>query len=198
MPGTDRLVRGLGTAALPALAAAAVYGWTAWCFGSSAAPSDTVAVAVGAVLLLGACSGYFALVGGTGGFFGALLLSLGLLLTVTAADQAASRPAVAACAVREVRTKAEDSAGEGSPPTRTVYRLLLDCPGGYPAELKEGRAVAGKGDTVRVAYDPRRRISPELEGRTKPWTAGLWAVPLLALSATIAWLKRGPSGRYED
>ncbi|MFG2617153.1 hypothetical protein ACGFXC_05980 [Streptomyces sp. NPDC048507] len=198
MPATDRVTGGLAVAALPAFAAAALYAWTAWCFGSPAAPPDAVAVVGGAVLLLGACSGYFALVGGSGGFFGALLLSLGLLLTVTAADQAASRPAVADCAVREVETKAEHSAGEGSPPTRTVYRLLLDCPDGYPAELKEGRAVAGKGDTVRVAFDPRRRISPEVAGRTTPWTAGLWALALLALSATIAWLKRGPSGRNHD
>lgn len=195
MPETDRRIRRLGTAALPWLAAGAVYGWAAWCYGSSSAPPDAVALVGGAVLLLGGCAVYFALVGGTGGFFGALLLSLGLLLAVTAADQAASRPAVATCGVREVHEKAEHSSGEGAPPTRTVYRFVLDCPGGYPAELKEGRAVAEKGARIQVAYDPRHRVSPELEGRSTPWKAILWAVPLLALGTAIAWLKGSPQGR---
>ncbi|MFD8981466.1 hypothetical protein [Streptomyces sp. NPDC059564] len=186
-------MRRLGTAVLPWLAAGAVYGWAAWCFGGSSAPPGAVALVGGAVLLLGGCAAYFVLVGGTGGFFGALLLSLGLLLAVAAADQAASRPEVAVCPVREVHTKAEHSSGEGAPPTRTVYRFVLDCPGGYPAELKEGRAVAEKGARIRVAYDPRHRVSPELEGRTTPWTATLWAAALLILGTAIAWLKGSPT-----
>ncbi|MFJ4318027.1 hypothetical protein ACIP46_22520 [Streptomyces lavendulae] len=180
--------------ALPGLAAGAVYGWASWCFAGSSAPSGAVALAGGAVLVLGVCAAYSVLVGGTGGLFGALLLALGLLLAVAAADQAAARTAAATCAVREVRTRIQSSAGEGAPPNRTVYRFELDCPGGYPAELKEDRPVAERGQRIRVAFDPAHRVSPELQGRTRPWKAGLWGAALLGLSTVIAWAKRRPYG----
>ncbi|MFC6982321.1 hypothetical protein [Streptomyces cirratus] len=179
------------------MAAGGVYGWASWCYGASSAPSGAVALVGGAVLVLGSCAAYFVLVGGSGGFFGGLLLSLGMLLTVAAADQAAARPATATCAVREVHTKVQQSAGDGAPPARTVYRFALGCPGGYPAELKEDRAVAAVGEEIRVAYDPAHRVSAELEGRTAPWKPAAWAAALLALSATIAWAKRAPEGRPE-
>ncbi|MGW7103422.1 hypothetical protein [Streptomyces sp. NPDC054838] len=188
-----RRVRRVGTAVLPVPAAAAGYGWASWCFAGSSAPTGAVALVGGAALVLGACAAYFVLVGGSGGFFGALLLALGMLLAVAAADQAARRPAVAVCAVREVHTKVQGSAGEGAPPERTVYRFALGCPGGYPAELKEDRAVAAVGEEVRVAYDPGRRVSPELEGATTPSKAASWAAALVALSMTIAWAKRAPA-----
>ncbi|MEU6890333.1 hypothetical protein ABZ934_00760 [Streptomyces sp. NPDC046557] len=187
-----RRIRRVGTALLPVAAAAAVYGWASWCFAGSSAPSGAFAVVGGAVLILLACAAYCVLVGATGGFFGALTLSLGTLLVVAAADQAAERPAVARCAVREVHTKVQSSAGEGAPPERTVYRFVLGCPRGYPAELKEDRAVAAVGQEIRVAYDPARRVSPESEGETAPWKAASWAAVLLALSVTIAWAKRAP------
>ncbi|MEU7062362.1 DUF3592 domain-containing protein [Streptomyces sp. NPDC046161] len=187
-----RRVRRAGTALLPWGAAGGVYGWASWCYGGSSAPSGAVALVGGAVLVLACCAVYGVLVGGTGGFFGALLLSLGMLLTVAAADQAASRPATATCAVREVHTKVQHSSGEGAPPTRTVYRFVLGCPDGYPAELKEDRAVAAVGDEVKVAYDPARRVSAELEGRTTPWKSAAWAAALLALSMTVAWAKQAP------
>lgn len=189
-----RRVRRAGTAVLPWVAAGGVYGWASWCYGGSSAPSGAVALVGGAVLVLGCCAAYAVLVGGSGGFFGALLLSLGMLLTVAAADQAAARPATATCAVREVHTKVQHSAGEGAPPTRTVYRFVLGCPGGYPAELKEDRAVAEVGDRVEVAYDPAQRVSAELEGRTTPWKPAAWAAALLGLSTVIAWAKRAPEG----
>lgn len=186
-------MRRVVTAVLPVPAAAAVYGWASWSFAGSSAPSGAPALVGGVVLVLGGCAAYFVLVGGAGGFFGALLLSLGMLLAVAAADQAAERPAAVTCAVREVHTKVQGSAGDGAPPERTVYRLVLGCPGGYPAELKEDRAVAAVGARVRVAYDPAHRVSPELEGETAPWKAAAWAAALIALSATIAWAKRGPA-----
>ncbi|MFB0629729.1 hypothetical protein [Streptomyces sp. AB3(2024)] len=182
----------LATVALPGLAAGAVYAGASWCYAASSAPSGAVAVVGGAVLILGVCTAYSVLVGGAGGLFGALLLSLGLLLAVAAADQAAARTAAATCAVREVHIRVQDSAGEGAPPTRTVYRLVLDCPGGYPAELKEDRPVAARGERIRVAFDPAHRVSPELEGRTRPWKAGLWSAALIGLSTVIAWAKRRP------
>ncbi|THA56558.1 hypothetical protein [Streptomyces sp. A1136] len=88
-----------------------------------------------------------------------------MLLAVAAADQAAERPAAATCAVREVHTKVRGSAGDGAPPERTVYRFVLGCPGGYPAELKEDRAVAAVGARIRVAYDPAHRVSPSWRAR---------------------------------
>ncbi|MET9324425.1 hypothetical protein ABZX75_30340 [Streptomyces sp. NPDC003038] len=177
--------------AVPLVAAAAVSGWAHWCFASSSPPSGVVAVVGGAVLIAGACVAYFVLAGGSGGFFGGLLLGLGLLLTVAAVDQAAARGEVATCVVREVHTKTQYSFGEGAP-EKTLYRLVLRCPGGYPTDLKDDRALAAVGEDVRVAYDPERRVSPAAEGETRPWRAALCAVGLLALSTTIALRRRAP------
>ncbi|MFF4367026.1 hypothetical protein [Streptomyces sp. NPDC001594] len=178
--------------ALPAVAAACVYAWARWCFGGSAAPSATFAVAGGAVLLLGAAVAYFAAVRGAGGLFGALLLALGLLSTVAATEQAAARGAVAACVVRESRAEVEASFGEGGA-EKTVYRLALDCPGGYPAELKDAPSAEPRGGEVRVAYDPRRRVSPAPAGEGPPWQAALTALLLLALCTVLAAARR-PAG----
>lgn len=90
MPGAEPQVWRLA-ALVPVAAAAAVYAWAHWCYGGASAPSGTVALAGGAVLVIGGSVAYFALVRGSGSLFGALFLALGLLLTVTAADQAASR-----------------------------------------------------------------------------------------------------------
>ncbi|MFD4240365.1 hypothetical protein ACFWP3_01915 [Streptomyces sp. NPDC058525] len=185
MPKTEPRKRRLA-AGLPAVAAAVVYGWTHWCFAGPASPPTAVAWLGAVVLLVGACVAYRRLVGVRASIFGGLLLALGLLLTVTAAEQTASRPATATCAVREVHTRLQGSLGEGAPPGKTVYRLTLDCPGGYPGELKDDQAVAAVGEQVRVAYDPRRRASPALEGETSPWRAAVCAVLLLALSTVIA------------
>lgn len=183
----------VAAAALPVLATVAVFGWAYWCFGGATAPSATVAVVGGAVLILAACAGYALFVGGSGGLFGALVLALGLLLTVGAADRVASRGAVATCVVRDVRTSVQHSVGEGAPAPKTVYRLALDCPGGQPGELKGDRAVA-VGAEVRVAYDPRHRVAPEFDGTTSPWRAASWALMLLALSTVIAGSKRAAAG----
>ncbi|MFJ6798007.1 hypothetical protein [Streptomyces sp. NPDC091268] len=180
---------------LPALAAALLFAWACWCYGASPPVATAPAVAVGGAVLVGACAAYSVLVGGSGGLFGALFLALGLLLTVTAADQAASRGSTATCVVGEVHTKVEHSAGEGSPGPKKVYRLVLRCPGGYPAELKEDRPVAAAGEEVRVAYDPRRRVAPAVEGGASPWAAAVCAVLLLALCTVIASAKRDRSGK---
>lgn len=190
---TSRVRAWASAAALPVTATVAVFGWAYWCFGGSSAPSATVAMAGGAVLLLASCAGYLLLVGGSsGGLFGTLLLALVLLLTVAAADQAAARGAAATCVVRDVRTTVQPSFGEAGPHAKTVYRLALDCPGGYPDELKGDRPVAAPGAEVRVAYDPRRRVAPEVEGTTSPWRAATWALILLALSTVIAGSRRAP------
>ncbi|MEU9254441.1 DUF3592 domain-containing protein [Streptomyces sp. NPDC048270] len=173
-------------AGLPAVAAGAVYGWAHWCFAGPAPPPTAVAWVGAVVLLVAACAGYVVAVGGSGSVFGGLLLAVGLLLTVAAADQTASRAESATCVVREVERRLQSSSGEGAPPAKTVYRLALDCPGGYPDELKDDRAVAEAGQEVRVAYDPRRRASPALEGTASPWRAVVWAVLLLAVSTVIA------------
>ncbi|MFD7097383.1 hypothetical protein [Streptomyces xanthophaeus] len=181
--------------ALPAVAAAAVSGWAAWCFAGSAPPPAAVAFAGGAVLLAAACTAYWFLVGGPGGFFGALLLAMGLLLAVTAVEQATARAEVADCVVGQVRTEVQGSFGEGAPSGKTVYRFALRCPGGYPAELKDDRPVAAEGEAVRVAYDPGRRASPALEGGTAPWPAALSALLLLGLGTVIARVaSRAPAG----
>ncbi|MGW0391232.1 hypothetical protein ACWDYJ_10070 [Streptomyces sp. NPDC003042] len=186
-PRTRRFV-----AALPAVAAVAVYGWAHWCFAGPSSPPVAVAVAGGALLLVGACVAYFVLVAGSGALFGAVLLALGLLLTVASADQASARTEVATCVVREVHDTLQGSYGEGGPPPKTVYRLVLACPGGYPAELKDDRPLAAVGEEVEVAYDPRRRVSPAVEGETAPWKPALFAVLLLALSAVMARGRRPP------
>ncbi|MFD8636348.1 hypothetical protein [Streptomyces sp. NPDC059533] len=175
-------------AALPVAAAAAVFAWTSWCFTGAAAPSITVTVAGVGVLLLAACASYFVRVGGSGGFFGTLFLALGLLATVATADQTTARGEVAGCVVRDVRAQDQESQGEG-PASKTVYRLALDCPGDYPAELKDGPEAA-VGARIRVSYDPGRRVSPVAEGGTSPWTAGVCAVFLLALATGLAGRRR--------
>ncbi|MGP3690044.1 hypothetical protein ACTVZO_36005 [Streptomyces sp. IBSNAI002] len=194
MPRTEPRVRRLA-AGLPAVAAAAVYGWAHWCLAGPASPPTAVAWLGAVLLLVGACVAYGVLVGGSGSVFGGLLLALALLLTVTAADQTASRPATASCVVREVHTRLQGSLGEGAPSQKTVYRLTLDCPGGYPGELKDDRAVAAVGEEVKVAYDPRRRASPAPEAETSPWRAALCAVLLLAASTVIAGRRPGPATR---
>ncbi|MFG2986319.1 hypothetical protein ACGFYQ_34550 [Streptomyces sp. NPDC048258] len=179
-------------AVLPVVAAAAVFGWAHWCYAGPSSPPTPAALAVGTVLLVAACVAYFVRVGGSGGLFGGLLLAVGMLLAVAAADQTAARGAVTTCVVGEVRTKVQDSFGEGAPSGKTVYRLVLRCPGGYPVELKDDRPIASVGEEVRVAYDPRRRVSPAVEGETSPWSAVFWAVLLLALSTVIAARRRAP------
>ncbi|MEV6956901.1 hypothetical protein [Streptomyces sp. NPDC051183] len=190
MPEAEPRVRGLAPV-VPAVAAAAAYGWARWCFAGTSAPSSTVALVVGAMLVVGASAVYFALAGGSGGFFGALFLAMGLLLTVAATEQAQARSAVATCAVREVRTEVQRSFGEGGT-DKTTYLLALDCPGGYPDELKDDRAVAPKGAEIRVAYDPRRRLSPQVQGGSSPWKPAVSAALLLAFSTLLAAVRRAP------
>ncbi|MFE5771609.1 hypothetical protein ACFQ7O_24970 [Streptomyces sp. NPDC056485] len=173
-------------ALVPVVAAAALYGWARWCYAAGSAPSAGVALVGGAVLVLGAPVVYFVCVRGSRSLFGALFLALGLLLTVTATDQAQSRAEVTSCVVREVREQVTSSAGEGPPNSRTVYRHMLDCPGGYPDELTQERRLAAAGGEIRVAYDPRHRVSPAPEGEGPSWTAGLGAVALLVLSTLVA------------
>ncbi|WP_158721220.1 hypothetical protein [Streptomyces sp. NRRL S-241] len=186
MSGTERQRRRWFTVALPVSAAAAVYGWVHWYLAGPSSPPTAVAVAGGVLLVAGACAAYVVRVGGTGGFFGVLFLAVGLLLTVTAADQATARAEVATCVVGEVHTTVQASYGEGGPPEKTVYRLELRCPGGYPAELKDDRPLAAVGEEIEVAYDPQRRVSPAPEGGSSPWRAALWALVLLAAGTEIA------------
>ncbi|MFJ3925264.1 hypothetical protein [Streptomyces sp. NPDC090022] len=175
------------SAALPAVAAVLLHGWAAWYFGAASPPPAAVAVAGAGILGAGALVAYFLLVGGNGAVFGTLLLAVGLLLTVAAADRTAAREEVATCVVREVHTRSEGSFGEGGPPPKTVYRFALDCPGGHPAELKDDRSLAPVGGQVRVAYDPLRRTAPAVAGEeTSPWTPALWGALALALSTLIA------------
>ncbi|MDJ0382081.1 hypothetical protein [Streptomyces sp. G-G2] len=173
-------------AVLPVVTAAIVYGWAHWCLASGSAPSVTVAVAAGAVLIAAAWAAYFFLVGGNGGFLGAFLLAVGLLLVVATADQAAARSQVATCVVREVRKSVEQSAGEGAPPPKAVLRFALSCPGGYPAELKDDRDLAPVGGEIRVAYDPRHRVSPAPDGESSPWKPALCAAVFLGLATLVA------------
>ncbi|MFH9722196.1 hypothetical protein ACH4M4_04425 [Streptomyces sp. NPDC017254] len=172
-------------AVLPAVCAVAVYAWSAWSFGSASAPSTTVAVSVGGAVILGAAVAYYLLVDGVMGLWGALALVGALLLTVAVADRTASRGAVADCAVVKVHEERHVSVGEGGG-ERTVYRHTLRCPGGYPAELSEDRRVAPDGGEVRVAYDPRRRVAPAVEGSAPPWGQGFLAVLLLAVATAGA------------
>ncbi|MEU2391789.1 hypothetical protein [Streptomyces sp. NPDC007369] len=184
-----------GAAAGPLLAAGSVYGWAHWCFTGGSAPSAGVALAGGGTLIALLCAVYWTAVAGTRGFFGAVALALALLATVAAADRAAGRSEVALCVVRAVDSTVQESFGEGGPEPRTVHRHTLDCPGGYPAELKDDRRAAAVGGEVRVAYDPRRRVAPEAEGRTSPWGPVLSAALLLAVAAAIAASRRAPGAR---
>lgn len=178
-------------AALPAAAAALVCAWTRWCSVGAAPPSPTVAVAGGAVLVLGASLTYAVSVRGAGGLFGALFLALGLLSTVVATERTAARAETATCVVREVHAETEASFGEGGA-ERTVYRLALDCPGGYPTELKDAPSPLSRGAEVRIAHDPRRRLSPVPAGAAAPWKPALSALLLLALATAPAANRRRP------
>lgn len=182
-PGTGSRVAG---AALVVTASVVVYGWARWCLSGTSAPSMTVAVGFGAVLVVGAGVGYLRLVGGSAGVFGAILLALGLLTAVALADRTAARGEVADCVVSELHEKTDVSLGEGEPPPRTVYRHVLSCPGGYPSELKDDRQLAPKGGRIRVAYDPGRRVSPEPEDAGPPWAPLLLALGLLGGSTALA------------
>ncbi|MFJ8159779.1 hypothetical protein ACIRBY_02490 [Streptomyces sp. NPDC096136] len=178
-------------AALPAAAAALVYAWARWCFGGAAPPSPAVAVAGGAVLVLGASAAYALSVRGAGGLFGALFLALGLLSTVAATERTAARAETATCVVREVHAETEASFGEGGA-EKTVYRLALDCPGGRPGELKDAPSPLSRGAEVRIAYDPRGRLSAVPAGAARPWKPALSALLLLALAAVLAAHRRRP------
>ncbi|MCX5226263.1 hypothetical protein ABZY16_17620 [Streptomyces sp. NPDC006553] len=180
---------------LPAFCAVAVYAWSAWSFGSASAPSTTVAVSVGGAAVLAAAVAYSLLVDGVMGIWGALALVGALLLTVATADQWASRGAVADCVVVKVHEEKHVSVGEGGG-ERTVYRHTLRCPGGYPSALAEDRRIAPDGGEVRVAYDPRRRVAPAVEGSSPPWGQAVFAVLLLA-AATAGARKFSRAGRPE-
>ncbi|MEU9029491.1 hypothetical protein AB0D46_18610 [Streptomyces sp. NPDC048383] len=177
---------GRPTAALPVVVAAALYGWAHFYFAGPNPPSAAVAVGVGAVLGTAACALYFVRTHGSGALFGVLFLAVGLLLTVTAADRAAGRAEVAVCVVREAHSQVQGSYGEGGPPAKTVHRLVLDCPGGYPDELKDDRPLAARGEEIEVAYDARRRVAPEPAGGTSAWVPAVWAALLLAGATLIA------------
>ncbi|MFK0255092.1 hypothetical protein [Streptomyces sp. NPDC090445] len=180
----------MAAAAGPLLAAGSVYGWAHWCFTGASAPSAGTALAGGGTLIALLCAVYWTAVAGTRGFFGAVALALGLLATVAAADRVAVRSEVALCVVRAVDSTVRQSYGEGGPGPKTVHRHTLDCPGGYPSELKDDRRAAPVGGEVRVAYDPRRRVAPEAEGRTSPWGSALSAALLLAAATVIAASRR--------
>ncbi|RFU87951.1 hypothetical protein DY218_04120 [Streptomyces triticagri] len=187
-PGVRRIVlRGAATL-LPASAAVAVYAWTHWSMAgsSSSPPSTTVAVTVGLAGGVGALLAYVRLRADSGGLFGALFLAMALLAAVAAADATAARSGTAVCVVREVSSSEQHSSGEGGPPSKTVHRIKLRCPGGYPTELRDDRVVAAKGEEIRVAYDPRRRVSPEAAGRSTPWGAAVVTLGLTALSTLLA------------
>ncbi|MCX4775605.1 hypothetical protein [Streptomyces sp. NBC_01264] len=181
------------------IAASVVYGWAWWCLAGASAPSMTVAVAVGAVMLVAAWVGYLKLVGGSAGVFGAIFLVLGLLTLVALADRTAVRGAVADCVVSEVHEKTQSSSGEGGPPPRTVYRHVLSCPDGYPDELKDDRRLAPQGGRIQVAYDPGRRVSPQVRRSGTPWAPLLLALGLLGGSGALARRRpapqEGPPGR---
>ncbi|MEW1638467.1 hypothetical protein AB0469_30975 [Streptomyces sp. NPDC093801] len=178
-------------AALPAAAAALVYAWARWCSVGAAPPSPTVAVAGGAVLVLGASPAYAVSVRGACGLFGALFLALGLLSTAAATERTAARAETATCVVREVRAETEASLGEGGA-EKTVYRLALDCPGGYPGELKDAPSPLSRGAEVRIAHDPRRRLSPVPAGAAGPWEPALSALLLLTSATVLAAHRRRP------
>ncbi|MFD7630858.1 hypothetical protein ACFV7Q_33370 [Streptomyces sp. NPDC059851] len=180
----------MSAAAVPLLAAGAVYGWAHWCFTGTSAPSTGIAFAGGGTLIALVCAVYWTVVEGTRGFFGALVLALALLATVAAADRVAARSEVALCVVRAVDSTVQQSYGEGGPEPKTVHRHTLDCPGGYPSELKDDRRAAPAGGEVRVAYDPRRRVAPEVEGRTSPWASTVCALLLLGVATVIAASRR--------
>ncbi|MFF3216848.1 hypothetical protein ACFYYB_40280 [Streptomyces sp. NPDC002886] len=158
-----------------------------------------VAVAVGAVMLVGAWVGYVRLVHGSAGIFGAIFLVLGLLTLVALADRTVVRGAVADCLVSEVHEKTQGSSGEGGPPPRTVYRHVLSCPDGYPTELKGDRRLAPQGERIKVSYDPGRRVSPQAHGAGTPWAPLLLALGLLggsgALAARRPGAQQGPGRR---
>ncbi|NXY98158.1 hypothetical protein HYE82_28070, partial [Streptomyces sp. BR123] len=177
----------------PLLAAGAVYGWAHWCFTGASAPSAGIALAGGGTLIALLCAVYWTAVAGTRGFFGAVALALALLAAVAAADRVAARSEVALCVVRAVESTVQQSYGEGAPGPKTVHRHTLDCPGGYPSELKDDRRAAPVGSEVRVAHDPRRRVAPEAEGRTSPWGSALSTAVLLAVATVIA-ASRQPRG----
>ncbi|MFF4171109.1 hypothetical protein [Streptomyces sp. NPDC001744] len=180
-----RKVRSWGVVALPVLCAAALYAWSAWCFGGDSAPPVAVAVAAGGAAVLAAGVAYHRLVDGAMGLFGAFALVAALLLTVAVADRTAARGAVADCAVVNVREESSTSVGEGGA-TRTQYVHALRCPGGYPSSLTEDRRLAPDGGKVRVSYDPRKRVEPVLEGARTPWVQAVLAVLLLAAATAGA------------
>ncbi|MFF3697857.1 hypothetical protein [Streptomyces sp. NPDC002221] len=170
---------------VPVLAATAAYAWARWCFASASPPSQTVAVVGGAVLIVLAAGLYFALAAGSGAFFGALLMALGLFLTMQTAEEATARSRTVTCAVRDVQSRELESSGDGSI-SKTVYRFTLDCPGGYPSEITEGRQLAKKGAELRISYDPAHRVSPSIEGDSSPWGSAAGAVFLLAVATALA------------
>ncbi|RII20754.1 hypothetical protein DSC45_02820 [Streptomyces sp. YIM 130001] len=193
-PGVRRIVvRGAATL-LPVSAVLAVYAWTHWSLaGSSASPPPTaVAVVVGLVIGVGSMVVCFRLRPDNGGCFGALFLAMALLATVAAADARATRSGEAVCVVREATSREQGSHGEGGPPTRTVHRVELRCPGGYPTALKDDKAMASKGEKIRVAYDPRRQVSPEIAGRSTPWGAFVATLVLTAITTLLAAWPRKP------
>ncbi|MEU2239005.1 hypothetical protein ABZ572_06310 [Streptomyces sp. NPDC018338] len=172
---------------LPAGCALALAGWAVWCFGGASAPSTTVAVSVGGAVVLAAGVTYLLLVTGNAGFFGALALVGGLLLTASAADQAAARPEVVECVVVKVTGEVHEAIVDGGLDT-TLYHHELRCPGGYPTKMARDRRLAPDGGTIRVAYDPRRRVNPAVEGANSPWLPGFLAV--ITLTAATAGARR--------
>ncbi|MEF2526483.1 MULTISPECIES: hypothetical protein [Streptomyces] len=189
--GSARRWAGLATCAA---GPAALYGWAHWCFSAEAAPSGTLALAGGAVLAAAVAGAHLLLVGGARGVFGSLLLALAMLAAVTAADRAAARPRTAVCTVRSVDSTPQDSFGEGAPRPRTLHRLTLDCPGGYPDVLEDDRIAAPAGEEVRVSFDPLRRVAPEVEGTATPLVPALWSALFLALAVLIAASRRPDGG----
>ncbi|MFD9636932.1 hypothetical protein [Streptomyces violascens] len=190
MPGREAQVRWLAPV-VPMVAATAAYAWARWCFASASPPSQMAALVGGAILILFTCVVYFVLVDGSGGFFGVLLMTLGLFLTLEAVEEGTARSQAVTCDVREVTSEVLESSGEGSI-SKTVYHVALGCPGGYPTGITEGHPVTSAGKQIRIAYDPRRRVSPTIEGNDSPWRSAISASVLLVAATALAARRRAP------
>ena len=177
----------LGAVVVPSGAGLLLHLWAGWSMRSPVRVPTLLAVLAGLVLTAVALLAHNALFREGGSIAAVVLLVAGLGAVWVEARDSRVRAEVVTCEITgKARATYHPTFGEGAPSDMWLYHHPLDCPGGYPSEFTAEERIGEAGRTVRIAYDPARRMDPVLEKHNKP--SGSPVVPsiLLALSVVVS------------
>ncbi|MGW2302336.1 hypothetical protein [Streptomyces sp. NPDC001809] len=185
-----------GALLVPAAAGVLLWWWAAWSLGGQHRPPTALAVAGGLALAAVALVAHNALFREGGSIAAAVLILAGLTAVWVEARDDAVRGAVADCVVvGKPKVTHHPTFGEGAPAPKTLFHHTLRCSGGYPTDFSAEERIAEPGGTVRIAYDPARRMDPVLERQNKAHGSPVVPGSLLVLSAALSVVSIAREGR---